>query len=202
MVSTRAESPAAASPEYFTARSRTASLESAGRRRSAQAAGGSSCPGAGAAAGGSIQLAPLIGDGGAKRQIGVSCNVKRQFKDRRIYVNPRTGLPVRPPTSFGLFKHALRRSMGNKVTFLDFNRKATEQWTRMDDEQKGPYVERAKELASQFKKIEVRFLRKKVRQLQRHAKEQRAIFSSSSRSSRAPATTTGASSSSSSSRRR
>lgn len=155
MVSQRIDDSPAPS-EYVTARSRTASLESA-------ASGGASVRR-------NIRLAPLSGDGA----IGVSNNVKRQFKDRRIYVNRRTGLPVRPPTSFGLFKHALRRSIkGSKVDFLDFNRRAIEQWARMGEEDKEPYAQRAKELAEHYKKIEVRFLRKKLRQLQRQVKDRR-----------------------------
>lgn len=63
--------------------------------------------------------------------------------------------------------------MGNKVSFLDFNKRATKQWAKMKDEEKEPYVQRAKELAAQFKKIEVGYLRKKVRQLQRQVKEHR-----------------------------
>lgn len=138
----RGETPAT---DYVSARSRTASIETAqtGNRV--------------------ISMAPLSDD----RAIGVSNSTKRLFKDRRIYVNKRTGMPVRPPTSFGLFKHALRRSIkSDKVSFSDFNKLASEKWSQMSDADKGLYVQRAKDLADQYKKIEVRFLRKKVRQLQ------------------------------------
>lgn len=143
--------------EYLSARSRTSSIESSSRRTENRA----------------VFLAPLPDDG--RGSIGVSSNRKRQYKDRRIYLNLRTGLPVRPPTSFGLFKHALRRNMqGDKVDFFDFHKKAIEEWNKMKDEEKAPYLQRSKELAEQFKKIEAQFLRKKVRQLQSQVKEYRA----------------------------
>lgn len=171
---------------YFSARSRTASLESVSSRERRN-----------------VALAPLSGDG---RSISVSSSVNRRFKDRRIYVNQRTGLPVRPPTSFGLFKHALRRSMaGNKVSFSDFNKRAIEQWAKMRDHDKELYAQRARELADQYKRIEVRFLRKKVRQMLRQNKEARREQGAPSSSLRpAPSATamaTAASSSSSSSSR-
>lgn len=139
------------SASYVTARSRTASLESGSTGRRA-----------------GVSLAPLAGD----RPISVSNSSQRQHKDRRIYVNKRTGLPVRPPTSFGLFKHALRRSIKNdKISFSEFNKLASEKWSKMSETEKGQYGQRAKELADQYKKIEVRFLRKKLRQLQRQVKD-------------------------------
>lgn len=105
---------------------------------------------------------------------GVSKSTKRQFKDRKIYVNPRNGLPVRPPTSFALFKHTMRRSIKEgKVGFQEFNRKATEEWTKMSDEDKEPYIGRAKELAARFKRIEATCLRKRVRQLEQQVKSYR-----------------------------
>lgn len=140
--------------EYHSASSRTSSIDSSGSRRRAN-------------------LSPLAGDG-RQRGIGVSSNTKRQFKDKRIYVNPRTGLPVRPPTSFGLFKHTLRRSMkSGKVSFAEFNRKATEKWSRLSESEKEQYSQRAKELSDQFKRIEVSCLRKKVRQLLNQVKDYR-----------------------------
>lgn len=148
MADVREDSPAT---EYFTARSRTASIESR-------------------AAGEAICLAPIGDDG--KCTIGVSNSAKRNYKDKRIYVNPRTGLPIRPPSSFGLYMHALRRSIKDgKVTFAEFHKKATSTWMKMSDEEKEPYVQRAKILAEQYKKIEVLYLRKKVRQLQGQVKE-------------------------------
>lgn len=145
--------------EYLSARSRSTSVES------------------------SIDafLAPLgdANDG----NIGVSNSAKRVYKDRRIYVNHRTGLPVRPPTSFALFKHALRRTIKeSKVEFFEFNKRATKQWLRMSDEEKSPYVERARMLADQFKKIEVQYLRRKVRQLKEQVKEYRSEISELSQS--------------------
>lgn len=130
-----------------------------------------------------VDLEPLVAANGRRQAIGVSCTAKRQFKDRRIYVNPKTGLPVRPPTSFGLFKHALRRKMGDKVDFAEFNRKATEQWTKLEEGEKEPYARRARELSEQFKKIEVGLLRKKVRQLQRQVRNYRREYSASRRRS-------------------
>ena len=122
---------------------------------------------------GDVSLAP-IGCEGGRQTIGISNKTKRDFKDKRIYVNPRTGLAVRPPTSFGLFKHAMRRQMkDNKVGFQEFNRRSTEQWAKMNDQEKEPYVQRAKELGDQFKKIEVSLLRKKVRELTKQMKEER-----------------------------
>lgn len=112
---------------------------------------------------------------GRRYAIGsISTSKKREFKDRRIYVNPRSGLPVRPPTSFGLFKHTLRRSIKDgRVDFQEFNKRALDKWNKMTDEEKSPYVERSKELVERFKKIEVSFLRKKVRQLQERLKRNR-----------------------------
>lgn len=134
--------------EYFSARSRTASLESQASEPV-------------------FALSPLKEDG-KRSTIMVSNNQKREHKDRRIYVNCRTGLPVRPPTSFGLFKHAMRRSIkkGEKVDFVEFNKKSNEQWAKLSEQEKEPYIQRAKELAQQYKKIEVFYLRKKVRQLE------------------------------------
>lgn len=145
-----AESPAASSPAtvYQSARSRSASVDSYAE----------------------ALLAPLgdVNEG----SISVSSCAKREHKDRRIYVDKRSGLPVRPPTSFALYKHALRRQIkGGKVEFLEFNKRATQQWLKMSDEEKSPYVERAKQLADQFKKIEVQYLRKKVRQLKAQVKD-------------------------------
>ena len=60
-----------------------------------------------------------------------------------------------------------------KVNFLEFNKKSSEQWMKLKEEEKEPYVQRAKELAEQYKKIEVLYLRKKVRQLQHQVKEYR-----------------------------
>lgn len=57
------------------------------------------------------------------------------------------------------------------MTFVDFHKKATSQWMKMSDAEKEQYVERAKRLAEQYKKIEVLYLRKKVRQLQTQVKE-------------------------------
>lgn len=117
-------------------------------------------------------LAPL--DPAIRRGIMVSRNLKRDLKDKKIYVNPRTGLPVRPPTSFGLFKHTLRRTMNNnKVGFSEFNKLATEQWTKMSSKDKEVYAQRSKALAQQYKRIEVPYLRKRVRQLQQQIKEYR-----------------------------
>lgn len=119
--------------------------------------------------------------GGENSSVGVSNSRKRQHKDKWVYVNTRTGLPVRPPTSFGLFKHALRRTISDKVDFFNFNRQATDAWAQMSDNQKEPYVRRAKQLSEQFKKIEAQYLRRKVRELQREVKHFRR--SSSSRQS-------------------
>lgn len=155
MVTSKAVTPAT---EYFSARSRTASIESRARSE----------PGA--------DLAPLVEDSTRSCAIQVSKNADRKHKDKRIYVNQRTGLPIRPPTSFGLFKHAMRRNMKNgKVDFHEFNKRANDHWTRMKDEEKEPYVERAKILGQQFKRIEVSFLRKKVRELQNQVKEYRRV---------------------------
>lgn len=144
--------------EYFSARSRTASVDSRARSE----------PGA--------DLAPLAGDATRSNTIQVSNKADRKHKDKRIYVNQRTGLPIRPPTSYGLFKHAMRRNMKNgKVDFHEFNKRANDHWTRMNDEEKEPYVERARVLGQQFKKIEVSFLRKKVRDLQNQVKEYRRV---------------------------
>lgn len=110
----------------------------------------------------------------SKKGIHISNNTKRDQKDRKIYVHQRTGLLVRPPTSFGLFMHAYRRSFkDDKVAFLDFNKRATEQWAKMSAEDKEPYIERAKRLAEQYKKVEVVYLRKRVRQLQQQIKDYR-----------------------------
>lgn len=122
--------------------------------------------------------------GGENLAIGVSYSRKRQHKDKRIYVNARTGLPVRPPTSFGLYKHALRRSIRDKVGYVDFHRRAVRDWTQMSDEQKEPFVRRAKQLYDHFRKIEARYLRRKVRQLQKAVKDCRESIVSSSASSR------------------
>lgn len=150
MASDRAASSAT---EYISARSRSASRQSIASELS-------------------VHLDTIPGD--TVRPIGVSNNVKRQFKDRRIYVNPRTGLPVRPPTSFGLFKHAMKRKLKDtKVTFQDFNKKTNEKWSKMSDEDKEPFIARARQLADQYKKIEVFYLRKKLRQLQAEIKEYR-----------------------------
>lgn len=95
----------------------------------------------------------------------------RNQKDKRIYLDFSTGLPVRPPTSFGLFKHAYRRRFkGAKVDFKEFNKQAIERWSRMSEADKEPYVERAKMLADHFKKIEVPYLRKRLRQLQQQVR--------------------------------
>lgn len=156
MATGRVDTPAT---EYFSARSRTASMDS--RRSEANA-----------------DLAPIAEEGArsSSSSIKVSKNADRAHKDRRIYVNQRTGLPVRPPTSFGLFKHAMRRNMKNsKVDFHEFNRRATDHWKRMREEEKTPYVERAKALAAEFKKIETTFLRKKLRELQNQVKEYRRV---------------------------
>lgn len=139
--------------EYFSTRSRASSIES-----SASDVG--------------VDSAPLSKQG--KRSIGVSVNARRQYKDKRIYLNNRTGLPVRPPTSFGLFKHAMRRNIkAGKVGFQEFNRASIEKWMKMKAEEKEPYVQRAKKLAEEFKKVETPFLRKKVRQLLAQVKEYR-----------------------------
>lgn len=155
MATGRVDTPAT---EYFSARSRTASIDS---RRSEPNA----------------DLAPIVEDGArSSSSIRVSKNADRTHKDRRIYVNQRTGLPVRPPTSFGLFKHAMRRNMNNsKVDFHEFNSRATNHWKRMREEEKTPYVERAKVLAQEFKRIETTFLRKKLRELQNQVKEYRRV---------------------------
>lgn len=115
-----------------------------------------------------ISLAPL--NAGGESSVGVSSNTKREHKDKNIYVNPRTGLPVRPPPSFALFKHALKRTINGKVTFNEFNKLANERWSRMSEEEKKPYVDRAKTLLEHFKRVEVACLRKKVRQLQHQVK--------------------------------
>lgn len=146
-----------ASTEYFSTRSRTGSMES---RRSLADAG----------------LAPLTEAGARSSSIRVSKNTDRTHKDKRIYVNQRTGLPVRPPTSFGLFKHAMRRNIkGGRVDFHLFNKRATDHWKKMKEEEKTPYVERAKVLAQEFKRIETTFLRKKLRELQDQVKQYRRI---------------------------
>lgn len=117
-----------------------------------------------------VTLAPMGEEG--SRSVSVSRQNKRDLKDKKIYVNLRTGLPVRPPTSFGLFKHALRRTMKDtKVGFAEFNKQAHERWTKMSDEEKNTYTMRAKVLSEQFKKIEVPYLRKRVRQLQMQLRE-------------------------------
>lgn len=156
MSSIKSETP---STEYFSTRSRCSSMESS-----------------------SSEYQNFLQEpaDGKRLAIGsVSTNMKREFKDRRIYVNPRSGLPVRPPTSFGLFKHTMRRSIkGGKVEFYEFNKKATDKWNKMTDEQKKPYIERAKELAERYKKVEVSCLRKKVRQLQQQIKSYRRGVSS------------------------
>lgn len=140
--------------DYYSARSRSVSLESHCSNLAAD-------------------LAPLS-DKGKREFIGVSSNEKREFKDKRIYLNPRTGLPVRPPSSFALFKHTMRRNIKDgKVNFFEFNKKATEQWTKMSDELKEPFIQRAKMLADQFKKVEVFYLRKRVRELQQEVKYNR-----------------------------
>lgn len=147
----RAATPAAT--DYFSARSRSASRQSVASELS-------------------VHLDTIPDD--AVRPIGVSNNIKREFKDKRIYVNPKTGLPVRPPTSFGLFKHAMKRKLKNtKMTFQEFNKKTNEKWARMSDEDKEPFIARARQLADQFKKIEVFYLRKKLRQLQAQVKDYR-----------------------------
>lgn len=123
------------------------------------------------------QLASLHSGDGRQRSIRVSKNEKRSHKDKRIYVNTRTGLPVRPPTSFGLFLHALRReAKGGKVEFKQFHQKAIKAWNKLSDEEKSQYAERAKVLSSQYKKIEATYLRKKVRQLQRQIQAVRRTF--------------------------
>lgn len=132
-----------------------------------------------------ISSAALLA-GGENSSIGVSNSRKREHKDKWIYVNSRTGLPVRPPTSFGLFKHALRRTMCDKVDFFDFNRQATDAWAQMSDDLKEPYVRRARQLSEQFKKIEAQYLRKKVRELEQEVKDYRR----SGGSSRHPLTST------------
>ena len=155
MIENRTETPS----EYFSARSRTPSIRS---QLSDQ---------------GALYLQPL--DENEKfGNIRVSNNPKREFKDKKIYVNARTGLPVRPPTSFGLFKHTMRRNIKQgKVDFHDFNKRSNMEWSKMSDKEKEPYVERAKMLADQFKKIEVACLRKKVRQLQSQIKLYRQEYS-------------------------
>lgn len=121
-------------------------------------------------------LEPLKGDG-HRRQISISNNVKRNFKDRRIYVNLRTGLPVRPPTSFGLFKHALRRqAKDSKVEFQEFHKRAIKAWQKIGENEKAAYVERSRVLADEFKKIEVPYLRKKVRELKNQLKDIRRNY--------------------------
>lgn len=62
---------------------------------------------------------------------------------------------------------------GSRVSFDDFNKQANEQWARMREQDKEPFIRRAKELADHYKKIEVRFLRKKVRQMIHLAKDGR-----------------------------
>lgn len=151
----------ASTSEYYSARSRSSSMEAQQTRHRAH-------------------LAPLNED--RKRAIGVSKNPKRAFKDRRIYLDSRTNLPVRPPTSFGLFKHALRRNIKDpRISFQEFNKCATEAWNKMDDVAKEPYVLRAKTLAEEYKKIEAPYLRRRVRELQRLMKEQRRNQTSVSR---------------------
>lgn len=146
-----ASRPATPATDYFSARSRSASRQSVASELS-------------------VHLDTIPED--ATRPIGVSNNVKREFKDRRIYVNPRTGLPVRPPTSFGLFKHAMKRKLKDtKMSFHEFNKKTNEKWAKMSDEDKEPFAARSRQLADQYKKIEVFYLRKKVRQLQAQIKE-------------------------------
>lgn len=142
------------STEYFSARSRTSSMESSRSE---------------------YQNFLQLPDEGRRFAIGsVSTNIKREFKDRKIYVNARSGLPVRPPTSFGLFKHAMRRSIkGDKVNFHEFNKRATDKWNKMTDEEKRPYSERSRVLLERYKKIEVSCLRKRVRQLQQQIKSYR-----------------------------
>lgn len=158
MIADRVETPAT---DYYSARSRTPSVDS---RRSDLVA----C------------LAPLPSEG--RKSIGISLNPKRQYKDKRIYVNPRTGLPVRPPTSFGLFKHAMRRHMKDgKVNFHEFNKKSNEQWKKMSDNEKEPYIERARNLAHHFKEVERSYLRKKLRSLQDQIKEYRRAVSQNNR---------------------
>lgn len=152
MATSRVDTP---SSEYHTARSRTASIESVQSRANAD-------------------LAPLAERG--ENSVRVSKNTDRTHKDRRIYVNQRTGLPVRPPTSFGLFKHAMRRNIRDgKVNFHEFNKRATDHWKKLKDEDKELYVERAKVLAQEFKRIETTFLRKKLRELQNQVKEYRRV---------------------------
>lgn len=157
MSSSEQETPVAA--EFFSARSRTPSIESQASTLA-------------------VSLAP-IGEEDGKQTIGVSSNIHREFKDKRIYVNPRTGLPIKPPSSFGLFMHAMRRGMKDgKVTFSDFHRKATQKWMKMNEQEKEPYVERSKVLTEQYKKIEALYLRKKVRQLENQVKEYRQSMNS------------------------
>lgn len=106
------------------------------------------------------------------RGIAISKQLKRTHKDKRIYLDNRTGLPVRPPSSFGLFKHALRRKMGEaKVDFKEFNAKAIVEWRKLAPSAKECYAQRSRLLTSQFKKIEVACLRKRVRHLQRANRE-------------------------------
>lgn len=153
------DQPGTPTSEYFSARSRTPSIESQSSEKG-------------------LYLEPL--NVGALGNIRVSNNPKRQFKDKRIYVNARTGLPVRPPTSFGLFKHTMRRNITQgKVDFHDFNKRSNAEWSKMNEREKEPYARRAKMLSEQFKKIEVACLRKKVRQLQSQIKLYRREYSRS-----------------------